>query len=261
MFNLVPRPSVQPDCPRGAPPVAIPAVPPAEGPERAEAALTLARELLYAVDQFVLSTPDLDTDRFLHRVRGTAAGVVSKADAPTLRLYRDWCRGALAAFAGLQRRYLGERETEMWRLLETYSAAATLDHTADSGLNTALREAHEGLRQASRLEDIRAAREAMQEEIVRARRLVEEKSRGDRDRSATLALQVTRLESELAAVRGRAALDSLTGVLHRGAFQDSLERILSGGRGCSLAILDLDDFRTVNNTLGHMVGDRMLTTV
>src|SRR5687768_9541055 len=45
------------------------------GQDQLPAALALAREVLHAVEQFVVSTPDLDTGRFLHRMRGTAAGL------------------------------------------------------------------------------------------------------------------------------------------------------------------------------------------
>lgn len=58
-------------------------------------------------------------------------------------------------------------------------------------------------------------------------------------------------------------LDPLTGVANRQGFQALLARRLSEheGRGVALGHLDLDNFRHVNDALGHQVGDRLILQV
>ena len=59
--------------------------------------------------------------------------------------------------------------------------------------------------------------------------------------------------------------DSLTGILNRAAFDDHLRTALSTlpreGHVHTLCYLDLDQFKVVNDTLGHLAGDRLLQDV
>ena len=59
--------------------------------------------------------------------------------------------------------------------------------------------------------------------------------------------------------------DSLTGLLNRNAFDDALEREISRAKrydlNLSLLFLDLDDFKLVNDSYGHMAGDEVLKSV
>jgi diguanylate cyclase (GGDEF)-like protein len=63
------------------------------------------------------------------------------------------------------------------------------------------------------------------------------------------------------AVEIRARTDDLTGLLNHGTFQEWLERSTREGAPFSLIMLDLDDFRTVNNDQGHQAGDRLLRQI
>lgn len=68
-----------------------------------------------------------------------------------------------------------------------------------------------------------------------------------------------------ATIRRMAYHDALTGLPNRFLVSDRLEQGLSQAkrRGCLLAVmlLDLDGFKTVNDTLGHNVGDLLLRAV
>ena len=79
-----------------------------------------------------------------------------------------------------------------------------------------------------------------------------------------LAAAIARTETE-AAIRHQALHDVVTGLPNRILFEDRLTRVLATARrhGRSLAVLflDLDDFKRVNDSLGHAVGDEVLRTV
>ena len=58
--------------------------------------------------------------------------------------------------------------------------------------------------------------------------------------------------------------DPLTGLANRALFRERVDRALrrrQDGRGMAVLFVDLDDFKTVNDTLGHSQGDRLLEVV
>ncbi len=66
-------------------------------------------------------------------------------------------------------------------------------------------------------------------------------------------------------MRRLAHFDPLTGLPNRGAFQRHLESILSeskvGDTGAALFLLDLDQFKGINDSYGHSAGDSLLMDV
>jgi diguanylate cyclase (GGDEF)-like protein len=67
------------------------------------------------------------------------------------------------------------------------------------------------------------------------------------------------------ALRSLSLIDDLTGLYNRRGFSDLGEQYLKlarrSGRGVTMVYLDLDRFKTINDSLGHHVGDRALLKV
>jgi diguanylate cyclase (GGDEF)-like protein len=87
-----------------------------------------------------------------------------------------------------------------------------------------------------------------------------------KDEVASLARSFTRMAENLAAsnaqVRFLAEHDSLTGLPNRHLFQDYLEKALAHAQrqreNLVMLFLDVDEFKNVNDTLGHQAGDILL---
>jgi diguanylate cyclase (GGDEF)-like protein len=69
----------------------------------------------------------------------------------------------------------------------------------------------------------------------------------------------------LSRIKRQSRMDKLTGLFNRRVFEEQLgtefRRALRYERDLSLIIMDIDDFRVVNNTYGHQQGDRVLSDI
>src|SRR5437016_8844118 len=79
---------------------------------------------------------------------------------------------------------------------------------------------------------------------------------------AGVLLENDRVKEQL---RHQAFHDGLTGLPNRVLFADevgaALSRSFSGGRASVVLFVDLDDFKTINDSLGHSAGDYVLVAV
>jgi len=93
--------------------------------------------------------------------------------------------------------------------------------------------------------------------------------RGSVLRTVGFVRDVTRERDQRAALRelaneleNKAQTDALTGLLNRRGLETALTRELSrarrGGHGLCVALVDLDDFKSINDQLGHATGDLVL---
>ena len=75
----------------------------------------------------------------------------------------------------------------------------------------------------------------------------------------------SRIEEATAQLAYQARHDALTGLLNRREFEHRLEKALSsvqaGGNDCCLLFIDLDRFKPVNDTCGHLAGDELLRQI
>jgi diguanylate cyclase (GGDEF)-like protein len=85
------------------------------------------------------------------------------------------------------------------------------------------------------------------------------------ERFAELAAIVIEQERGRARLSAEATTDHLTGLANHRVFHERVTAEMTaaqlGGTPLSLAVLDLDDFRRVNDVLGHHVGDEVLVEV
>jgi len=80
-----------------------------------------------------------------------------------------------------------------------------------------------------------------------------------------ISIRIRNADEQISGLSDKAMRDSLTGLLNRRAFherlQEEADRARRYGDQFSLILLDVDRFKTVNDTFGHDVGDEVLSWI
>jgi len=86
---------------------------------------------------------------------------------------------------------------------------------------------------------------------------------GEPECVAGIILDCTEEHLRNVALKRAAERDRLTGLYNRASFDRRLAKAMqrAGEEPVTIALLDLDGFKDVNDTLGHLVGDRVLETI
>jgi len=117
-------------------------------------------------------------------------------------------------------------------------------------------ESLEGI--ADRVRGLIADSRTMQQTVDDARRDFDSTS----SRAQALESEVERLEQELAQASERLLTDHLTRTANRAGLEKAFDRAIYGlrdtGDPLAIALLDIDDFKKVNDALGHQAGDGAL---
>jgi diguanylate cyclase len=109
------------------------------------------------------------------------------------------------------------------------------------------------------LKEVVGATKTMASESLVAR----DELRDMREQATSTQVEIAKLHEELDRVSIQARHDPLTGALNRKGLEEALEREISTVRRketpLSVAMLDIDNFKKLNDQLGHAQGDNALT--
>jgi diguanylate cyclase (GGDEF)-like protein len=109
------------------------------------------------------------------------------------------------------------------------------------------------------LEDVRQMKSRLVDEIDSLAALAIERQERWSKTTATFVERIGTLETQLASSRREATQDPLTGIGNRRTLEAKLQEWLKASmRQFVVALIDLDDFKSINDSKGHPVGDRVL---
>jgi diguanylate cyclase len=100
--------------------------------------------------------------------------------------------------------------------------------------------------------------------ILETKSLVESSKKLKNELDSTIC-EINILNKELDGIRQAAKTDMLTGLLNRRGFYDAMEKAIKemqiSRESLSVIMLDIDHFKKVNDTYGHLIGDNVLKMV
>jgi diguanylate cyclase len=108
------------------------------------------------------------------------------------------------------------------------------------------------------LDDLRLIRRAILDSTRTLKACVAKMTEESRQTVARLGQEVAEYRTRLAEAERVSCTDDLTQVGNRRAFETELEHRITSRHEFSLIMVDLNDFKSVNDTLGHVAGDDLL---
>lgn len=223
---------------------------------------TFADRLITLVSSLAPDAEAKDTNAFREKLEEYRQVVIDPSRRMEVPRVTEACIITCQHYFKLSRSYYSDREKEFTEIISILRDAAKVSVGDSSEFNAQVMASSERFGRLVHVEDVRDLKRQLVTEISSLRHAVEEKQKRDERAYTQLNNRVETLQSRLIEVEEEASLDPLTRIANRGRFQRTLTRMMEqareNGTPLSLAMLDVDNFKMINDTHGHPIGDRVL---
>jgi diguanylate cyclase (GGDEF)-like protein len=217
-----------------------------------DALLSLLVELISAYHE----AGDLELVEILESHRRELA---EATDEEVLSALAESCLEAARAAVARACDRQAEQHAELTRFVALVRDTVTVLGGESQDPSTEINKAADRFNELLEIKDFGQLKSRLAHEVTMLRRLAEERQRQWREATDMFMAKVAVLETQLAGVREEASLDPLTKIGNRRHFEASLsDQLLKSRRQFVVVLFDLDNFKQINDTHGHMMGDRVL---
>jgi len=116
----------------------------------------------------------------------------------------------------------------------------------------------ERLQATAKLNDLTTIRQSLVKNVAEMQTSVKKMAQDGQDSVAALRARMSVYEARLEEVEQLASEDPLTGLANRRKLERQLELLANRARPFSVIYIDLNGFKYINDTLGHIAGDDLL---
>lgn len=235
----------------------------ADSKERRELLSLSVRALACYLKDFALESDEIDSSSYKEHVDDMTRSLLSEAPVRGVERKFERDHKQIGEFISKEKSYLNNREAELRNLIELLRKGLTDVVGENRDFGEKVSQSNVRLEQIVNLDDIRRMKDALRTQIAQVRDIVREKQMRDGQLLNRLEKEVDILKTDLERVHKVATTDPLTGAQNRYSFDahlhDCVERNVISWKPFCVLLCDLDNFKTINDTYGHRVGDAVLS--
>jgi diguanylate cyclase len=220
-----------------------------------DGSLTVARDLIVVEQEpGALDVADrFDVCRNALTAEAPIADIVTTGDA---------CLRAARGFLEQRQARQAAKAQELSALVRAVREVVASVGTDMSSLHTGLEESAGRFDAIGQLSDIAQLKAQLLREIATLKEVTATRRHAWEETSRRLHDRILTLEQELVTSRAEASTDPLTQIANRRAFERACQNWLATpSASFVIAVLDVDDLKTLNDAFGHEAGDRALQFV
>lgn len=227
--------------------------------------LLAIRALLQLLKEFALDLKEIDSDGYKKDVSHLSDKIYTENKLKKVESQFEKGKKRIGAFIRLQKTYLLDRENEFKDIIDILTKAMVTLDTENQVYNEKILRQSEKIEEITLLDDIKKLKKALIQEIEQIRETVRDKQSHDHTKLEFLSRKVINLSAELEKARTESLTDGMTGIYNRKAFDSYISSLVEKNNiskfPFSLLILDIDDFKKVNDAYGHQTGDRVILAI
>jgi diguanylate cyclase len=227
--------------------------------------LSAIRALLVFLKDFSLDLKEIESDRFKQRIDELSDLFVSDDNIKKIGSKFKRHKKYIPDYINRQEKYLKEREQEFRDIIDLMTRAMVTLDSDNQEFNEKIYAQSEKIEAITLLDDIRKIKVALAHEVEHTRRTIREKQDKENRQMEVLAQKVETLNRELKKTKEESQKDGLTGINNRKALDAYLRNLVERNNitrlTFSLLLIDIDDFKAINDTYGHQAGDGVLVSL
>ncbi len=214
------------------------------------------------IKEFSFQLEEINADSFQKHLDDLfKAFIAEKNELKQEQIFERYIK-IIKSFIGRKKEYYKEKEEEFKSIVKLLTEGITVLNSRNQDFNKNLFEHSSKLMELDKLDNIKKIKKILKQEVDQIRSAVKEKEENDAKRLRKLSQEVMVLRDDLEKAETASITDKLTGANNRHAFDSHIKnRVEMYGlvwAGFSTMMIDIDNFKSVNDTYGHLTGDKVI---
>ncbi len=216
-------------------------------------------ELFRYIKDFSFDLKEIDSEGFKADIDSLAQQFRTEEKIKKIERLFNANQDEILSFIGREKKYFFNKEGEFKKIIHVLSRGISTLNSENEVFNNRIQAGSEKLEKITQLDDLRKIKLELEDEVSQMKVFIKRKKEQDSKQMQFLSGEVEDLKDELKKTKSASMADGLTGAYNRLAFDSYMTDLVGNSDSpFSLMMLDIDDFKQINDTHGHQVGDRVI---